>query len=439
MNAARRRSLYFVSGKESRIVRTFSAWKPSGVRATVTKLFASRLAATTRTSESANSATISADRKLELVPAELRPPDFSASTGSRCAVASAGAVPNSRVVNSASPNAKANTRASSVAAAIPGTPGIQCGGRDPGNSRGCDGNQGLNPNGRQRDGQRCGTHGQHQRFRQKLPHDTGACGAQRYAHSNLRAPPQSAGDQQVRHVHAGNEKRHSHRSEEDENRRAALARDGIPQRADGQIRLSGAVARLGNDAFQNRQKFRARSRWRDAWAQACDHAEVEAAFAGAFPVDQGHGPPHLGWREWPDERWQLRAIRELKPWRHDPDDGLRDAVHNHLAAEHARVAAEAPLPEAVADDHHRVTALLVFLGRKCAPEARLGCQQVEKVGRDARRRDALRFATARQVKRNIHEQGGLLQRARVVPEAFIERRGDGPVERYGDQTARIAV
>src|ERR1035438_4911949 len=122
-----------------------------------------------------------------------------------------------------------------------------------------------------------------------------------YFGDKLRASPQSVGDLQVRHVHAGNEKRHSHRSEEDENRRAALARDGIPQRADGQIRLSGAVARLGNDAFQNRQKFRARSRWRDAWAQACDHAEVEAAFAGAFPVDQGHGPPHLGWREWPDE------------------------------------------------------------------------------------------------------------------------------------------
>src|ERR1039457_6001373 len=43
------------------------------------------------------------------------------------------------------------------------------------------------------------------------------------------------------------------------------------------------------------------------------------------------------------------------------------------------------------------------------------------------------------LKRNIHEQGGLLQRARVVPEAFKQRRGDGPVERYGDQTARIAI
>src|ERR1017187_1856948 len=259
MNAARRRALYFVSGKESRIVRTFSAWKPSGVRATVTKLFASRLAATTRTSESANSATISADRKLELVPAELRPPDFSASTGSRCAVASAGAVPNSRVVNSASPNAKANTRASSVAAAIPGTPagamaikariptaasGIAstaehtASTRDsvrscrtiraraaPSDMRIAISGRRHNPRATSRfatftQAMRSatatapkrmkigGAHGQHQRLRQKLPHDTGACGSQRYAHSNLRAPPQSAGDQQVRHVHAGNEKRH---------------------------------------------------------------------------------------------------------------------------------------------------------------------------------------------------------------------------------------
>src|ERR1039457_6013092 len=364
MNAARRRSLYFVSGKESRIVRTFSAWKPSGVRATVTKLFASRLAATTRTSESANSATISADRKLELVPAELRPPDFSASTGSRCAVASAGAVPNSRVVNSASPNAKANTRASSVAAAIPGTPAGAMA------------------------------------IKARIP--TAASGIASTAEHTASTRDSVRSCRTIR-ARAGPRDMRIAISGRSRNRRAALARDGIPQRADVQIRLSGAVARLGNDAFQNRQKFRARSRWRDAWTQACDHAEVEAAFAGAFPVDQGHGPPHLGWREWPDERWQLRAIRELKPWRHDPDDGLRDAVHNHLAAEHERVAAEAPLPEAVADDHHRVTALLVFLGRKCAPEARLGCQQVEKVGRDARRRDALRFATARQVKRNIHE------------------------------------
>src|ERR1039458_283629 len=306
MNAARRRSLYFVSGKESRIVRTFSAWKPSGVCATVTKLFASRLAATTRTSESANSATISADRKLELVPAELRPPDFSASTGSRCAVASAGAVPNNSVVNSASPHAKANTRASSVAAAIPGTPagamaikariptaasGIASTAEHTASTRdsvrSC---RTIRARAAPRDMRTASSRGG------RNPRGTRSV-APRYAHSNLRAPPQSAGDQQVRHVHAGNEKRHSRRSEEDENRRAALARDGIPQRADVQIRLSGAVARPGNNTFQNRQEFRARSRWRDAWAQACDHAEVEAAFAGAFPVDQGHGPPHLGWRE----------------------------------------------------------------------------------------------------------------------------------------------
>src|SRR5579863_7102061 len=79
--AVRRRSSYFVFGNESRIVRTFSAWKPSGVLATVTKLRARRLADTSRTRDRANSATTSAFRKREGAAVAARVPAFIASLG----------------------------------------------------------------------------------------------------------------------------------------------------------------------------------------------------------------------------------------------------------------------------------------------------------------------------------------------------------------------
>src|ERR1035441_1410435 len=64
---------------------------------------------------------------------------------------------------------------------------------------------------------------------------------------------------------------------------------------------------------------------------------------------------------------------------------LKTALKIIFAADHARIAAKAPLPEAVADDDYGVAFGLVFLGRKGTAEAGLRAQQAEQAGRYARR------------------------------------------------------
>ena len=56
-----------------------------------------------------------------------------------------------------------------------------------------------------------------------------------------------------------------------------------------------------------------------------------------------------------DRHVDVRAAPH-EPLRHDADHGAHRVVQPQLAAEHVRVAAELPLPEAVAEHHHRLRA-----------------------------------------------------------------------------------
>ena len=57
---------------------------------------------------------------------------------------------------------------------------------------------------------------------------------------------------------------------------------------------------------------------------------------------------------------QLPAGGKQEPGRHDPDDGVRLAVERNRLFEDARIRAETPDPECVADDGHLVAAGLIL-------------------------------------------------------------------------------
>ena len=70
---------------------------------------------------------------------------------------------------------------------------------------------------------------------------------------------------------------------------------------------------------------------------------------------------------------------ERKTLRHDADDRARDAVHSDRRADDIGSPAESRLPEVVADHHHLVVALQVFVGGICASDGRLDAKSREDI------------------------------------------------------------
>ena len=72
--------------------------------------------------------------------------------------------------------------------------------------------------------------------------------------------------------------------------------------------------------------------------------------------------------------------RQLEAFRHDADDLVAGAVDLHRATEHALIAAEPSLPEAVAEDHHaRAGAGRVFSALEAATVQRAGAENLERI------------------------------------------------------------
>ena len=85
--------------------------------------------------------------------------------------------------------------------------------------------------------------------------------------------------------------------------------------------------------------------------------------------------------------------------RHHADDGAVDVVQAQLPAEHVRIAAELPLPEAIAEHDHRLRAGPGVGGGRRPPEERRHAHHVEGVERAVVAAQPLRIAIRRSTAR----------------------------------------
>src|SRR5262249_55679479 len=100
--------------------------------------------------------------------------------------------------------------------------------------------------------------------------------------------------------------------------------------------------------------------------------------------------------------------------RHYADDGYALVVNSDCAADDSRVAAEAPLPQTIADDRRRSRAGLVFFFKKMPATGRIHAEQRKQARHDARAIDplgALSRIAARECERILYVQRHLLEAA----------------------------
>ena len=115
----------------------------------------------------------------------------------------------------------------------------------------------------------------------------------------------------------------------------------------------------------------------------------------------------------------------LKRGRHDPDHFVRFTIELQRGAERVGTAAEAPLPQAVADDDHARLTGLIFVRPEHATASGLDADGREEVGGDLHAAQSLRFSGASQGGVPRHHGGNRLEglRARAVIDEDRRRRG----------------
>src|SRR5436853_17906 len=77
------------------------------------------------------------------------------------------------------------------------------------------------------------------------------------------------------------------------------------------------------------------------------------------------------------------AASETKRWRHHADDVIALAVERDCPIQYLRIAAKAPLPQAMTENHHEVVSGLIFFRQKTATEHRLRAQHGQEAIGDA--------------------------------------------------------
>ena len=143
--------------------------------------------------------------------------------------------------------------------------------------------------------------------------------------------------------------------------------------------------------------------------------------------------PHLGRAEKPERGRQDAGHRALF------------AVHGEIAADRARVAAEFPLPQRVAQQGHARGAGAVVVRHEAAPQRRRHPQQLEEIPGGAHAGDALRPVPAGKVEAGIGDAGQVGETVVLIaPVQEIRARNSVAVSRgllrpNHDQAAGVPV
>src|SRR5207249_3547424 len=133
------------------------------------------------------------------------------------------------------------------------------------------------------------------------------------------------------------------------------------------------------------------------------------------------------WEPWikPARDPEVYVGRKIEPRRHHPDYRNNVILSDKPLLRQIRVTAEIALPEAVADNHGRQTAIALFFNHKPAPYERGYSEHVEKTARNNGQRGAHRFIAAGHGDERLAELRQRLEGAALLP-PLIERGVRGP-------------
>ena len=209
---------------------------------------------------------------------------------------------------------------------------------------------------------------QHQALGEELADDAQATGAERETNRDLALARKAAREREAGEVHARDEQHETHGPEQDER--------GAPQQGIDALIVEGhgGHAARPNGSFHGKCGVDLRSEHADGCVCLLDrHAGPAASEQGVavrerFVEVEGHGrfqrPPHVG-----------PPGQPTKSSRRHADDGQGGAIESDDLAQHIRVAAKAPLPQAVTDDCDRRRADAVVISRKQTPDAGVDAEQ----------------------------------------------------------------
>ncbi len=271
---------------------------------------------------------------------------------------------------------------------------------------------------------------EHEALAQELPRQPGARRAERQAHAQLVPPRRRAREQQVGDVGARDEQ---HEADDDHQRGErpliASAQSGAARcrRVERERFLQvvllvvlapvlrhGGVAQLWLDAAQRGLRRLERL----VGAQAAHHvqppgrAAIERALLAA---NEGLGAERDGDVE------RAADVDAKEPGRRDADDRERHAFDDERPADDVSRAAEAPLPEGVADDRHRTIGAApapVIVFRPRAAEDGRDPKHVEVASARPDAVDELGRSALREVEPRARPGDGALEELRAIPDGF---------------------
>ena len=210
--------------------------------------------------------------------------------------------------------------------------------------------------------------------------DGGAAGPKSGADGEFTAASESAGDQQAGDVGAADEEQDGDGGGEDPELRAQVANDEVTERCGDQCHRGNGVGCGGIVAavlLVEDREFGVSLGDGGPGREACGEAKIANTHAQAL---RGHESEFKVARR---EDLGLADEGEFHTGRQDADDGMRDAVEGDGCAEDVGVAAEARLPESVAENDYGMAFGTAFIGREGAAERGAHAEHREKIWGDA--------------------------------------------------------
>ena len=269
-----------------------------------------------------------------------------------------------------------------------------------------------------------GDAGEDQALGEQLPHHAESAGTERGTNRNLALAAFGAGEEEVRHVRAGDEQKKRDCAEEQPDGAADGAHDLVGERQHHRVelhllRVQTLVGHRDGDAVQFvRGLFNRRSRF-----QAADGIEAVAAMVHAGGIHLLRQP-------------QLRRLgiliigRQDEARRHDAGDLVGVAVDLDGAADNSGVGGVAARPQGVAENDDVRTVAHVLGGGERPSHHCSHAERREQVRRDACRGHALRVAVAGEVHLPLTPGGDLAERLSPPPVVDdLAGRHPGLVER----------
>jgi hypothetical protein len=203
---------------------------------------------------------------------------------------------------------------------------------------------------------------QDQAFGEHLSDQARAAGAERLSHGELARPADTARQQQVRDVCAGDDEEERRRAKKKRQHVAEAPNQVLAQRHHLRRDVLVGLRILARQLRRDSVELRSRVRKRDTRPQPPEHIPEPRATQGWLELFESRlGQPH-GWLR-PRGAIVEEPQFEIRP--QHADEGIRvGVVHAHATADDGGVAAEGVPPQGIAEDGHAFAAPLIFVRQK---------------------------------------------------------------------------